>query len=319
VEAFEVIQPGFLTSIQDKGRHGYQQYGVPISGAMDSCSLMVANLLVGNEEGDACLEITVLGPRLRVLGDTAVAISGADLRPALNNGPLPMWESVRVCSGDTIWFGHPKNGCRSYLAVAGGIDVPQVMGSRSTYLQSHLGGFEGRPLGSGDRLRRGKARVEIPSRKLPREYIPEYQAENELRAILGPQDDHFTETGIRTFLGSEYTISLQANRMGYRLEGPPIEHKAGADIVSDGIPPGAVQVPGDGLPIILLADRQTTGGYVKIATVSTADLPKLAQAQPGDRVRFLQITEEEAYRLLREYEKSIDALKQCIQHNDKGL
>jgi biotin-dependent carboxylase-like uncharacterized protein len=193
------------------------------------------------------------------------------------------------------------------------------MGSRSTYLQSRLGGFEGRPLGSGDCLRRGKAPVEIPSRKLPREYIPEYQAENELRAILGPQDDYFTETGIRTFLGSEYTISLQADRMGYRLEGPLIEHKAGADIVSDGIPPGAVQVPGDGLPIILLADRQTTGGYVKIATVSTADLPKLAQAQPGDRVRFLQVTEEEAYRLLREYEKSIDALKQCIQHNDRGL
>jgi antagonist of KipI len=317
VEVFEVVQPGLLTTVQDKGRHGYQQYGVPVSGAMDSYALMVANLLVGNGEGDACLEITVLGPRLRILGDTVVSITGADLSPAVNNNPLPMWEAVKVCSGDTISFSHPKRGCRSYLAVAGGIDVPEVMGSRSTYVKSRLGGLEGRPLRSGDRLRAGETRVEISAKKLPPQYIPEYQAENELRVILGPQDDYFTEKGIQTFLHSEYMISIQADRMGCRLEGPPIEHKAGADIISDGVLPGAVQVPGDGLPIILLADRQTTGGYVKIAIVSTVDLPKLAQAEPGDRVKFLQVTEEEAYQLLREYDRTIDALKQHIQRNDE--
>lgn len=317
MEVFEVVQPGLLTTVQDKGRHGYQQYGVPVSGAMDSYALMVANLLVGNGEGDACLEITVLGPRLRILGDTVVSITGADLSPVVNNNPLPMWEAVKVCSGDTISFGHPERGCRSYLAVAGGIDVPEVMGSRSTYVKSRLGGLEGRPLRSGDRLRAGETRGEISAKKLPPQYIPEYQAENELRVILGPQDDYFTEKGIQTFLHSEYMISIQADRMGCRLEGPPIEHKAGADIISDGVLPGAVQVPGDGLPIILLADRQTTGGYVKIAIVSTVDLPKLAQAEPGDRVRFLQVTEEEAYQLLREYDRTIDALKQYIQRNDE--
>ena len=317
MEVFEVVQPGLLTTVQDKGRHGYQQYGVPVSGAMDSYALMVANLLVGNGEGDACLEITVLGPRLRILGDTVVSITGADLSPVVNNNPLPMWEAVKVCSGDTISFGHPERGCRSYLAVAGGIDVPEVMGSRSTYVKSRLGGLEGRPLRSGDRLRAGETRGEISAKKLPPQYIPEYQAENELRVILGPQDDYFTEKGIQTFLHSEYMISIQADRMGCRLEGPPIEHKAGADIISDGVLPGAVQVPGDGLPIILLADRQTTGGYVKIAIVSTVDLPKLAQAEPGDRVRFLQVTEEEAYQLLREYDQTIDALKQHIQRNDE--
>jgi len=317
VEVFEVVQPGLLTTVQDKGRHGYQQYGVPVSGAMDSYALMVANLLVGNGEGDACLEITVLGPRLRILGDTVVSITGADLSPVVNNNPLPMWEAVKVCSGDTISFGHPERGCRSYLAVAGGIDVPEVMGSRSTYVKSRLGGLEGRPLRSGDRLRAGETRGEISAKKLPPQYIPGYQAENELRVILGPQDDYFTEKGIQTFLHSEYMISIQADRMGCRLEGPPIEHKAGADIISDGVLQGAVQVPGDGLPIILLADRQTTGGYVKIAIVSTVDLPKLAQAEPGDRVRFLQVTEEEAYQLLREYDQTIDALKQHIQRNDE--
>lgn len=315
MDVFEVIQPGFLTTVQDRGRHGYQQYGVPVSGAMDSYALTTANLLVGNDEGAACLEMTVLGPRLRVFGETVVAVTGADLSPTLNSSPLPMWEAVKVCSGDTISFGHPGKGCRGYLAVAGGIDVPEVMGSRSTYILSRLGGLEGRPLRSGDRLRSGRVRAGMPLKKLPPQYIPEYQARNELRVVLGPQDDYFTEKGIDTFLHSEYMISVQADRMGYRLEGPPIEHKAGADIVSDGIPGGAVQVPGDGLPIILLADRQTTGGYVKIATVSTVDLPKLAQAEMGHRVRFLQVSQEEAYQLLTEYERTIDALRQYIEQD----
>jgi antagonist of KipI len=242
-----------------------------------------------------------------------VAVTGADLSPFLNGRPLPMWEGVSVRRGDVISFGHPRSGCRSYLAVAGGIDVPVVMGSRSTYIRSGLGGLEGRALRPGDRLRAGSTRPAMPLRRFPPRLIPEYQAENELRVVLGPQDDHFTKGGIYTFLHSEYRISLQADRMGYRLEGAPVEHTGAADIVSDGMPAGAIQVPGDGLPIILLADRQTTGGYAKIATVSSVDLPRLAQAQAGDRVRFLPLSQEEASRLVREYERSIAVLRQSLE------
>lgn len=313
MEIFEVIQPGLLTTVQDEGRHGYQQYGVPVSGAMDGYALMVANLLVGNREGEACLEATMLGPRLRVLGHTVVAVTGADLSPLLNDRPLPMWQAVKACPGDIISFGPPGGGCRGYVAVVGGIDVPPVMGSRSTYAKSHLGGLEGRPLRAGDRLCCGRVGRQASAGKLPRQFIPQYGAKIGLRVVLGPQDDYFTERGIHTFLHSEYRISVQADRMGCRLEGPRIEHKAGADIVSDGIPPGAVQVPGDGLPIVLLADRQTTGGYVKIATVSTVDLPRLAQAEMGNRVRFSQVTEQQAWELLREYEHSIDALREYLK------
>ena len=314
MEVFEVIQPGLLTTIQDLGRQGYQRYGVPVSGAMDDYALRLGNLLVGNNEGEACLEITLLGLRLQALNDIVIAITGADLSPMLNNKPLPMWEAVTVHSGDTISFSWPKSGCRTYLAEGGGIDVPRVMGSAATYVKSQIGGLDGRSLRAGDCLRSGKPRPGVLVRRsLPDQYIPEYKNQNELRVILGPQDDYFTQGGIHTFLHSEYTISTEMDRVGYRLHGPRIEHKAGADIVSDGIPLGAVQVPGDGLPIILLADRQTIGGYAKIATVITVDIPKLAQAKPEDKVRFLQTTEGEAHSALREYEQSIYTLRSLIQ------
>ena len=313
VATFKVIQSGLLTTVQDLGRYGYQQYGVPVSGAMDDYALRIANLLAGNNEGEACLEMTLLGPQLQVLADTVVAITGADLSPMLNNSSIPMWEAVVVGQGDTLSFPCPRRGCRSYLAVVGGIDVPRVMGSSSTYIKSHIGGFEGRALRAGDYLKGGRARPGILGRGLPPQFIPEYRNQSELRVMLGPQDDHFTENGIHTFLHSEYTISMEADRVGYRLQGPWIEHKTGADIISDGIPFGAVQVPRDGLPIVLLADRHTTGGYTKIAVVITADIPKLAQAKPGDEMRFLQITEAEAQRSLREYEQTIYTVKHWIQ------
>lgn len=313
MEIFKVIQPGLLTTVQDLGRYGYQQYGVPVSGAMDDYALRIANLLVGNNEGEACLEMTLLGPQLQVLGDTAVAITGADLSPMLNNSSIPMWAAVAVGPGDTISFPCPRGGCRSYLAVAGGIDVPRVMGSSSTYTKSHIGGFEGRALHAGDYLKSGRVRPGILGRGLPPQYVPEYRKQSELRVMLGPQDDYFTENGIHTFLHSEYTVSMEADRVGYRLQGSRIEHKTSADIISDGIPLGAVQVPRDGLPIVLLADRHTTGGYTKIAVVITADIPKLAQAKPGDKVRFRQITEAAAHRALNDYEQNIDAVKDWIQ------
>ncbi|MFU8796363.1 MAG: biotin-dependent carboxyltransferase family protein [Dehalococcoidia bacterium] len=312
MKVFEVIQPGLLTTVQDRGRYGYQQYGVPVSGVMDGYASTVGNLLVGNNEGAACLEISLLGPCLRVMGDTVIAITGADLSPALNDEPLSMWEGVEARRGDIISFGRPRRGCRSYLAVAGGIDIPEVMGSRSTYVRSGIGGLEGRPLRPGDSLDAGEAGARFLATRLPQEYIPDLRTDNTLRVILGPQDDRFTDRGIETFLSSEYMVTAQANRMGCRLNGPRIEHKGGADILSDGIPAGAVQVPADGLPIIMLADRQTTGGYSKIATVSTVDLPELAQAQLDDSIRFVAITASEGRRLLSEYRETMDRIKKFL-------
>ena len=309
MEAFEVIQPGPLTTIQDLGRYGYQQYGVPPSGALDDYAFRTGNLLVGNEEGTASLEITLSGCQLRVLQDTTVAVTGADLAAALNGSPIPGWETVPVHRGEVISFPRLKSGCRAYLSVAGGINVPMVMGSRATYTKAGIGGLEGRALRKGDILRTAAARPVTGKAQVPAAHLPAYNGQVELRVILGPQDDCFTEGGIHTFLQSDYTISIQADRMGYRLEGPRIPHWVKADIISDGLPLGTVQVPGDGLPIVLLADRQTTGGYTKIATVISVDIPDLAQTKPGDGVRFRQVSEDEAITALREYEWKIQTVK----------
>jgi len=309
MEAFEVILPGPLTTVQDLGRYGYQQYGVPPSGALDDYAFRTGNLLVGNEEGAASLEITLFGCQLRVLQDTTVAVTGADLAAALNGSPIPGWETVPVRRGEVISFPRLKSGCRAYLAVAGGINVPMVMGSRATYTKAGIGGLEGRALRKGDILRTFETKSTAVRARVPAAHLPVYNGRVELRVILGPQDDCFTEDGIHTFLQSDYTVSIQADRMGYRLEGPRIPHRGKADIISDGLPLGAVQVPGDGRPIVLLADRQTTGGYTKIATVISADIPDLAQTKPGDGVRFRQVSEDEAITALREYERKIQTVK----------
>ncbi len=311
-KVFEVIQSGPLTTVQDLGRFGYQQYGVPTSGALDNYAYRIGNLLAGNGEGAASLEITLFGCQLRALQDTKVAITGADLGAAVNGEPTPTWEGRLIKRGDILSFSLLKSGCRAYLAIAGGIDVPEVMKSASTYTKAGIGGLSGRPLLQGDIIKTKSSATPTLITRLPSQYIPAYENQITLRVILGPQDDHFTGEGIGTFLNSEYTVTTQADRMGYRLEGPCIEHREGADIISDGIPLGAVQVPGDGLPIILLADRQTTGGYTKIATVISVDIPKVAQAKPGDKIKFQQVTEEQAVALLREYEQRMAAIKSAL-------
>jgi len=307
----EIIEGGIFTTIQDLGRYGYQRYGVPVSGALDQFSLRVANLLVGNEEGDAVLEMTLIGPRIRFLADTVIAVTGGDLAPAVDDQPIPCWQSVAVPCGGILSFNTPRDGMRAYLAVAGGIDVPPVLGSRSTYTQSRLGGIEGRALAPGDSLQLlpGGPLAMVAGRTLHIRDIPAYGNSHVLRVLLGPQDDAFTEQGIKTFLSSTYTITPASDRMGSRLAGPVIEHRAGADIVSDGTPFGAVQVTGEGLPIVLLADRGTTGGYTKIATVISVDLVVMAQAQADDTVTFRLVTLEEAHSVLKEQERVIDGLK----------
>ncbi len=269
--AIEVLDGGLLTTVQDLGRFGAQQYGVPVSGAMDAWALRAANRLVGNHEGAAALEITLAGPVLRFDGPGVIALTGGDLGARLDGRPLDPWQSVGVPPGAELSFAGARDGLRAYLGVAGGIDVPLVLESRSTLLKARLGGFMGRALAAGDRVPVGPGDMASGRTgwRLPRTLVPAYGHSHTVRVVMGPQDDAFTEDGIRTFLSGSYTLAPQSDRVGCRLTGPRIAHRRGADIVSDGTAFGSVQVSGDGLPIVLMADRGTTGGYTKIATVAT--------------------------------------------------
>ncbi|MFZ5916002.1 MAG: biotin-dependent carboxyltransferase family protein [Chloroflexota bacterium] len=303
----QVLEPGLLTTVQDLGRRGYERLGVPVAGAMDEYALRAANGLVGNPPDAAGLEMTLAGPRLRADENCLIAVCGADLGLRVNGWRLPGWMAVFVRRGWEITFEGKQWGCRAYLAVAGGIDVPAVLGSRSTYLRGGFGGYEGRALRPGDRLPVGEpsaAPLELAGRRLPERAHPPYSDNPTLEVILGPQQEAFTPEGMATFLSGEYAVEPASDRMGYRLRGPGITHRTSADIVSDGIVLGAVQVPASGQPIVTLADRQTTGGYTQIAVVVRADIPLLAQCVPGkSQVRFRPTTVEAAqarYRMMIE-------------------
>ena len=305
--AIEVIEPGLFTTVQDRGRHGFQRFGVPVSGAMDQFALRAANLLAGNDENAAALEMTVIGPTLEFKGDAVVAVTGADLSAMLDGSPMPRWEAVNVAAGSRVSFHGMADGIRGYLAVSGGIDVPEVMGSRSTYVKGGFGGLNGSAVSAGDVL--DTLDTGGPARAFPPDFqAPVYGTEHELRVILGPQDHAFDDEAISTLLGSTFTVSLDSDRMGYRLEGPQIAHKGSPDIISEGNAPGAVQVSGDGVPTVLMADRGTTGGYTKLATVITADVGRLAQAVPGESVRFAAVSHDEAVAALEEQEAILAAI-----------
>ena len=310
MNGIDVLAGGMLTTVQDLGRSGFQRYGVPESGAMDAWSLRAANRLVGNPDGAAALEMTFVGPVLRFEDHAVVALTGADLGPMLDGHPVAPWRSFTAAPGSILTFSGAHDGLRGYLAIAGGIDVPEILGSRSTSVTLALGGLEGRPLRAGDHVRVGAddLQAEGPVRRLPRHAIPAWGHTPAVRVVMGPQDDAFTDEGISTLLGETYTLALQSDRIGCRFLGPRIAHREAADIVSDGTVFGSVQVTGDGLPIVLMADRGTTGGYTKIATVATADLPRLAQAAPGDRVRFTRVSVEEAQALLRDAWRRLDEI-----------
>lgn len=307
--ALEVLEGGLLTTVQDLGRYGYQRFGVPVAGAMDPFALQAANILVGNDLSEAALEMTIVGPTLRATESCLIAVTGADLSLRVNGRPLPSWMAIFVRRGWIIEFGQRKSGCRAYLAVAGGIDVPPIMGSKSTYLRGGFGGFKGRALKEGDLIPTGQPAfhpLSLAGKEFPPNRIPKYSDTPEVHVVLGPQDDYFTEEGIATFLSSEYKVSPTSDRMGYRLQGPEIAHKGGADIISDGIALGSVQVPADKQPIVMMADHQTTGGYPKIATVINADIPLLAQCLPGSSmVTFKATTVEEAQDRYREMARAL--------------
>ncbi len=305
MDAFRVLKPGPYTSVQDAGRYGYQQFGIPPTGVLDQQAFRAANILVGNQEAAAVLETTVIGPQLEALSDADVAVTGAAATITVNTRSVRGWSAFRVQRGDMLTIGPVKSGCRGYLAVTGGIDVPLVMGSRSCYVAAKIGGHEGRVLAKGDILTRGEGRLLATPREMPEEDIPRYVSDITLRAVPGPQQDFFDQ-GAGIFFDSEFTVSVNANRMGYRLEGPRIPQTAGMpkSIISEPSLPGGVQIPPDGHPIILLVE-QTVGGYTKIATVISADLPRVAQAKPGDRVRFVKVDLEEAYAAARRLENTL--------------
>ena len=311
--AIIITNPGLLTTVQDQGRFGYGQFGVTPSGPMDTESFQIANLLVGNSPEESALEATVLGPAFQVTEDTVIAITGADMAPTLDGRPIPMNRAICVSAGSEVKLRSAKNGSRTYIAFYSGFDIAPVMGSRATSLQCHIGGLEGRKLEKGDviPLRKVCDALQNLSRRSVVHHIRR-KKENVIRVVLGPQDDAFTEGGLAAFLETPYTVSKEFDRMGCRLEGKPIRHKTDGNIISDGIVNGAIQVPTTGQPIIMLAERQATGGYTKIATVISADLPVIGQCCPGDVIRFQAVSIEEAHRLLRQQKTRLDDLKRSM-------
>lgn len=298
-DIFKVLSPGAYTTVQDLGRFGWQPFGVPPSGMLDDFAGRVANMLVGNPDTAALLELTFSGPTLKILAPATIALTGADMPFSINGVPALSWCAVPVQSGDTVTLGMARSGCRGYLAVSQGIDVPLVMGSRSCYVGAAIGGFKGRPLQAGDRLRCDPGAADYLVRRVPAELVPAYSSEITLRAIPGPQDDFF-DHGLDVFFNASFAVSPQADRMGCRLQGPVISQleTMPQSIISEPSLPGGVQIPQDGQPIILL-NEQTVGGYTKIATVISIDISRVAQALPGDRIRFERIDIDAAHALYR--------------------
>jgi biotin-dependent carboxylase-like uncharacterized protein len=312
--AVRIISPGGYTTIQDKGRFGFQHVGIPVSGALDNFAFTLANFLAGNPDNTPVMEITVMGPSLEIRKEMDIALTGAQMGISVNGVPMDQWASIRVRPGDLVTIGQVRAGCRAYLAFNGGIRVPEIMGSFSTYVGGKIGGFKGRPLQKDDLLETGDSSLLTRPRVLPPSpLVPVYSSEPVIRAIPGPQADYF-DTGLNTLFQSEYTVTVKADRMGYRLQGEPIPIKKGMpkSIVSEPSMPGGIQIPADEQPIILLVE-QTVGGYAKIATVISSDLPLVAQTTPGDTLRFESIDLNTAHGLILEEKNRVNAIKKRIE------
>jgi len=304
--SFVVHEAGPQTTVQDLGRPGYLRYGIPPSGPMDLASFLLANRLVGNPDNAAALECTLIGPRFEMRGESIIAVTGAEMPVAVNDVEAARWAAVPVKAGDIVKLGPARRGVRAYVAFAGGIDVPLALGSRSTYLKGALGGVQGRQLKKGDVIGLLPPPLPARTRRVKPGMIPSYGDEVEARVILGPQADRFTREGIEAFLGEPYEMTPQSDRMGARLKGPPVTHTRGHDIISDGVPLGGIQVVGEGQPIVLLVDHQSTGGYTKVATVCSFDIGRVGQVKPGRRLRFKAIMMPEAHAILRQERKKME-------------
>jgi antagonist of KipI len=317
----KIIKSGLQTTVQDLGRYGFQKYGVIASGAMDPYAHRLANLLVGNDENSATLEIALVGPVIRFETDMFIALCGGDLSPTIDGKEVDLWRPLAVKKGSQLAFGAPKTGCRCYLAVSGGISVPEVMNSRSTYLRAEIGGFHGRALKAGDLVEIDPVSLErlaVFRKAVAKESdwhvpSPRYPAEPVVRMMKGRQFELFDEESKQRIFTEFFSVSSNSDRMGYRLEGALLSLEEPAELISEAVAFGSIQVPADGNPIVLLADRQTTGGYPKIGQVASVDLPLLSQLKPGERLKFQEITLEEAQRLWILQEQKIRQLKISIQ------
>ncbi|MEM1503436.1 biotin-dependent carboxyltransferase family protein [Domibacillus sp. 8LH] len=323
----QIIRPGLLATIQDLGRYGFQQYGVVVSGAMDSLSLRLANVLVGNEEGEAAIEVTMMGTSLQFNEDTLISITGGNLNPVIDGNPVPLWRPVFVQKDTVLSFTGCKVGCRAYVAVAGGFSIPNVMNSKSTYIRGEIGGFKGRALQGGDLIPLGeensfsrKIKKVLQSKLKQRSfaavdwYVPfeRYVNRSVVRVLKGTEYEKFSESSQKQFFEQEFQITPQSDRMGYRLSGVSLGLKQPFELLSEAVANGTIQVPSDGNPIVLLADRQTTGGYPRIGQIAAADLPIIAQMKPGDRVRFQEISLYEAEQLYMEREQEIKQIRTAL-------
>jgi len=302
--SLHIVKPGLLTTVQDLGRFGHQASGVPVAGPMDGFSHRVANQLVGNDVAAATLEITLIGPEFVVEADTTIAIAGALFEVTCDDRPVSSGASFTVQKGQRIKFGRILQGARTYLAVAGGFQTEPVLGSRATHLVSRMGGLGGRALVSGDRVPIRSGLPLRPQRKSPGMMLPS-KGRALLRVIAGPQADWFGADALKTIAGVSFRISPQSNRMGYRLQGPPLVRSSEGELISEPLGIGAIQVPAAGEPILLMADRQTAGGYPKIAYVITADLPLAGQLAPGDFIEFNLCTQQEAVAALIARERQL--------------
>ncbi|HEY8347247.1 MAG TPA: 5-oxoprolinase subunit PxpB [Symbiobacteriaceae bacterium] len=318
-----ILSPGLLTTVQDLGRRGYQALGVPVAGAADFWSLMVGNWLLGNRARSAALEITLTGPEVEFTGAVAFCLAGApieaELVPASGASPVavPAWTTLLAGPGDRLRLGSTRAGCRTYLCVAGGIDLPPVLGSLSEDLFGGIGPL-GRPVQAGDWLPVGlplHPPADLAGRTLPADAIPAYGEAVTIRVTRGPQWDAFTPEGQAAFLEGPYTVRPQSNRQGLRLEGPAVTHAGRADIISEPIPPGSVQVPASGQPILLLGNRQTVGGYTKIATAVYPDLARAAQLRPGDRLRFQEVDLAEAHSIAWAERRKLGQIRRFLQRD----
>lgn len=331
-----ILEGGLLTTVQDLGRFGYQKIGVTPGGAMDTFSLRVANVLVANPEDAAGLEITLKGPEIEFTSDALIALTGAAVSPRISDVDIPLGCAVAVQRGSALTFGRASSGCRAYLAVAGGIDVPAVMGSRSTYLRARMGGHEGRALRAGDELPVGTASP-LATRMmrealsdggpLPFALSERYLDEEDprlalridaVRVVRGPNFEDVEAAAQRDLFTATFEVSTEADRMGYRLAGARLSATRAEDLVSSAVALGAVQLPPGGEPIVLMTDRQTTGGYPVIAHVITADIPVVAQKRPGDDITFTEVTIEDAHAALRDMGSSLDAMRKGIGAHASG-
>jgi antagonist of KipI len=310
----EVRAPGLLTTVQDLGREGFGPMGVSPSGAADAVALRIGNRLLGNAEGAAALELTLLGGTFFFREAAVVALTGSNFAPTLDDQRVETWSSVEIRAGQTLQMGPTQAGARSYLCVRGGIDVKLFLGSASTHLLSGLGGFEGRALRKGDVLKVARASEGFRTfrkRNLARRALEKLAPRKVLRVTAGPQSDWFSEEVQKMFYAGTYRVTEETNRMGLRLEGAAIASAAGGEMISEGVSLGAVQMTAGGLPIILFVEQQTTGGYPKIANVISADLNSLGQLRPRDEIRFESVEMETAHSLLVEQEKLL-ASKELI-------